>query len=161
MVLLVVRCRYVFKCNRSPEGGPKVFYPVNALAFHPQWVFWSFKASPFVDESYSSVQIYIICTIWMPLCTEHSSSRIRRSEEMPCHRKSLAIGGFLESGRPHMILVLLEFDTGLTRIVFLDILCRFWAGVKYCRYGTLATGSGDRHVNVWDIRTKKRIFQVP
>ncbi|KAG0606933.1 hypothetical protein M758_9G180500 [Ceratodon purpureus] len=55
--------KYVFKCHRKGEGGPKIFYPVNALAFHPL-------------------------------------------------------------------------------------------------YGTLATGGGDRHVNVWDVHSRKRLYQV-
>ncbi|KAG0606938.1 hypothetical protein M758_9G180500 [Ceratodon purpureus] len=54
--------KYVFKCHRKGEGGPKIFYPVNALAFHPL-------------------------------------------------------------------------------------------------YGTLATGGGDRHVNVWDVHSRKRLYQ--
>lgn len=31
---------------------------------------------------------------------------------------------------------------------------------NHCRYGTLATGCGDRRVDIWDIRVRKRIFQV-
>lgn len=54
--------KYVFKCHRDVKGGPKVFHPVNALAFHPQ-------------------------------------------------------------------------------------------------YGTLATGGGDRHVNIWDVHIRKRVFE--
>jgi len=65
-----------------------------------------------------------------------------------------------------MILVLLGFGAEHTRLPsdrFIDIL--FWyfnseQESKYCRYGTLATGSGDRHVNVWDVRVRKRVFQV-
>uniref|UniRef100_A0A7I4FTL3 Uncharacterized protein n=1 Tax=Physcomitrium patens TaxID=3218 RepID=A0A7I4FTL3_PHYPA len=55
--------KYVFKCHPKPAAGPKIFHPVNALAFHPQ-------------------------------------------------------------------------------------------------YGSLATGSGDRHVNFWDVHIRKRLFQV-
>lgn len=54
--------KYLFKCHPKPAAGPKIFHPVNALAFHPL-------------------------------------------------------------------------------------------------YGSLATGSGDRHVNVWDVHIRKRLFQ--